>query len=109
MTIELETPEDDIPPVNDAPENQSEDTLSNELFNEVDFPPEYFQTQSSDDGKSNDENTIDDYYKIEPTISTGTHNSQWNQNFQLNPIINFSQYTELEEDGLNGWRKVEND
>ena len=54
MTIELETPVDDIPPVNDAPKNQSEDTLSNELFNEVDFPPEYFQTQSSDDGKSSD-------------------------------------------------------
>ena len=109
MTIELETPVDDIPPVNDAPENQSENTLSNELFNEVDFPPEYFQTQSTDDGKSSDENTIDDYYKIEPTISTGTHYSQWNQNFQLNPVINFSQDTELEEDGLNGWRKVEND
>ena len=34
---------------------------------------------------------------------------RWNQNFQLNPISNFSRDTELEEDILNGWKKVEND
>ena len=94
ITIELETPEeipeDDTPKLNIQPQNKT---------------PEYFQTL--DDGISSDENIIDDYYEIEPNTSTG--NLQWNQNFQLNPISNFSRDTELKEDLLNGWNKVKND
>ena len=108
ITIELETPEeipeDNTLDLNIQPQNKSEDTLSSELFHKDDFPPEYFQT--TDDGISSDENIIDDYYKIEP--NTGTGNLRWNQNFQLNPISNCSRDTELEEDILNGWKKVEN-
>ena len=107
ITIELETPEDNIPAVNNPLKNKSEDALSNEIFTEVDFPPEYFQNETTDNRNYSDENTIDDYYEIEPT--TGTGNLQWNQNIELNPITNFSRDTELEEDVLNGWRKVEND
>ena len=50
---------------------------------------------------------IDDYYEIEPNTHTG--NLEWNQNFQLNPISNFSRDTELEEVVHNGWMKVKND
>ena len=107
ITIELEAPEeipqDNILDLNIQPQNQSEDTHFSELFPEEDFPPEYFQT--TDDGISSDKNIIDDYYKIEPNIHTG--NLGWNQNFQLNPISNFSQDTELE-DVCNGWMKVKN-
>ena len=110
ITIELETPEeipeDNTPDLNIQPQNESEDTLSSELFHKEDFPPEYFQTM--DDSISSDENVIDDYYEIEPNTGTGTGNLRWNQNFQLNPISNFSRDTELEEDILNGWKKVEN-
>ena len=109
ITIELETPEeipeDNTPDVNIQTQNESEDTLSSKLFHEEDFPPEYFQT--TDDGISSDENVIDDYYEIEP--NTGTVNLWQNQNFQLNPISNFSRDTELEEDIMNGWKKVKND
>ena len=62
ITIELETteeiPEDNTPDLNIQPQNESEDTLSSELFHEDNFPPEYFQT--TDDGISSDENVIDD-------------------------------------------------
>ena len=109
ITIGLETPEeipeDNTPDLNIQPQNEPEDTLSSELFHKEDFPPEYFQT--TDDGISSDENIIDDYYEIEP--NTGTGNLRWNQNFQLNPISNYSRDTELEEDVLNGSKKVEND
>ena len=108
ITIELETPEeipeDNTLDVNIQPKNESEDTLSSELFHKEDFPQEYFQTM--DDSISSDENVIYDYNEIEP--NTGTVNLQWNQNFQLNPVSNFSRDTELE-DILNGWKKVEND
>ena len=101
ITIELETPEeipeDDTPDLNIQTQNESEDTLSSELFLEEDFPPEYFQT--TDDSISSDENIIDDYYKIEPNTDTG--NLWWNRNFQLNPISNFSRDTELEENVIN--------
>ena len=111
ITIELETleeiPEDNTPDLNIQPQNESEDTLSSELFHEEDFPPEYFQT--TDDSISSDKNVIDDYYEIESNTGTGTDNLRWNQNFQLNPISNFSRNTELEEDVLNGRKKVEND
>ena len=70
------------------PKSKSEDTLSSELFAEVDFPPDYFHNETTDDKISTDENTIDDYYEIE-TI-TGTGNLRQNKNFQLTPIINFS-------------------
>ena len=87
------------------PQNESEDTLSSKSFHKEDFPPEYFQT--TDDGISSDKNIINDYYEIEP--NTGAGNLWQNQNFQLNPISNFSRDSELEEDVLNGWKKVEND
>ena len=65
ITIELETPEetpeDNIPDVNIPLKNESEDALSGKLFSEVDFPPDYFQNQTTDDRISSDENTIDDY------------------------------------------------
>ena len=68
IIIELERPEeipeDNTPDLNIQPQNESEDTLSSELFHEDDFPPEYFQTM--DDGISSDENVIDDFYEIEP-------------------------------------------
>ena len=58
ITIELEAPEeipqDNILDLNIQPQNQSEDTLSSELFPEKDIPPEYFQT--TDDGISSDKN-----------------------------------------------------
>ena len=79
---------DDILDVNIPAKNKSEHTLSSKLFAEVDFPPDYFHNQTTDDGNYTDENTIDDYYKIEPI--TGTGNLQQNQNFQLTPIIHFS-------------------
>ena len=68
ITIELESPECNILGVNPAPENESEDTLSTELISEVDFPPDYIQNVTTDDGNSSDENTIDDYYEIEHTM-----------------------------------------
>ena len=109
ITIELETPEeipeDNTADLNIQPQYESEDTLSSGLFHKEDFLPEYFQT--TDDGISSDQNIIDDYYEIEP--NTGTGNLQWNQNFQLNPISNFSRDTELEVDVLNGLKKVKND
>ena len=109
ITIELETPEeipeDDTLDLSIQPQNESGNTLSSELFPEEDFPPEYFWT--TDDSISSDENIIDDYYKVEP--NNGTGNLWRNQNFQLNPISNFLRDTELEEDVVNGWKKVKND
>ena len=70
ITIGLETPEDDTPDLNIQSQNESEDTLSSELFHKEDFQPEYFQT-TDDDGISSDENIIDDYYEIEPNTRAG--------------------------------------
>ena len=59
-----------------------EDTLPNEILAENEFSPEYFQKYHPNHENLSYENTIDDYYKIEPS------NLRGNQTFQLMPITN---------------------
>ena len=84
-TIQLERPETNILSVNPTPENKSEDTQSTKLISELKFPPDYFQNLTTDDTNSSDENTIDDYYKIEHAVVNP--NLQWTENLVQTPIF----------------------
>ena len=109
IPVLLQSPVTNILSVNPTSENNTEDTLSTALISDFKFPPEYFQNLTNlttDDTTSSDENTIDDYYKIENAAVNP--NLQCTENLVHTPISNYSRDTELEDDVLSGWTRVEN-
>ena len=106
LPVVLESPATDILSANPTPENDSEHTGSTELISDFEFPPDYFQNLTTDDTNSSDENAIDDYYEIENALVNP--NLRRTENLVHTPISNYSRDTELEDNVLNGWMRVEN-